>query len=144
MQETSVFSLLSPSGSVCRLFEEVFFWLVWAESMVVWFSFHQSLLIKSILCSPFIPIKLWWKFTIWNGPLAAGSVLNEFSIIYSGHCLRTALVTASQASWLWGAPKGQISGCSSGKWPQGGSISQCPTLVTVATGVFLKGLCPGL
>ena len=52
------------------------FWLLWAESVVVWFSFHQSLLIKSILSSPFFPIKPWWKVIIWNGPLSVGSVLN--------------------------------------------------------------------
>ena len=54
---------------------------------------------------------------------------------------KTFLLTAQQALWILSAHQ---QCCCYGKWPQGGSMSLCPTLVTGETRALGEGPVPGL
>ena len=78
VQETSVFSLLSPTGILVDFLRLLLLtgarW-VWCH---FWFAFPESSLVWSILSLQTVR----GKFTTWNGPLILSYVLNLFSISY--------------------------------------------------------------
>ena len=118
VQETSVFSLLYPTGILVdflRLFLLIGAGWVWCHFL---FAFPESSLVWSILSSPFFPSNsarkiyhLKWTSNSW--PCFKFLFHELFRDIAWGQLS----LTASQASWLWKAPLLSHSVVSDSLWP---------------------------